>query len=228
MAYVAISKDLIERVKSNIRHMNRSEVVSSCPTIAVGKSVSKDASALFTRGCWGARAHLLELIPKDDWCSPLTSVDIYVYGSTTVNDVLHNVRTGIRFTDLTNAWGQPERNSYYPYTRCDFHIDDLRALPEEMAGRSELLAVYEEAVTQTGIDVRWAKIMSDMVEFLHKCKSLNEAIKLFPAVKMYVDKHDIERMERKVERAPRQDLTADVDTDGITAAAIAVKLMGAA
>jgi hypothetical protein len=78
------------------------------------------------------------------------------------------------------------------------------------------------------MDARWEKIKTDIDEFLDKCKSLNEAVKLFPGVRMYIHSEDIERLERKLERpTQRAKIVEDVDTEGLTAAAIAAKLAAA-
>lgn len=224
MAYVAISKDLIERVKENIHRMRKSEVAGSCPGVASGREVTKDVSALFTKGCWGEYAYLLEKMPKEDWLRRCEVADIHVIGEATLNDRPFTVKTSVRFRGLTNAWAKPS-TGYYGDSHSKFSIEEVNALPDGVLGKSDLLERYEEALVEAEINLRWAKIMNDIVEFLGKCKSLNEAVKLLPAVKMYVDKGDIQRMERKVERAPRQELVSGVDTGAITASAVAARLM---
>jgi hypothetical protein len=78
------------------------------------------------------------------------------------------------------------------------------------------------------IDARWQKVETDIVEFLRKCKSLNEAVKLFPNVTMYLHYEDMERLNLKVERpSQRKSIIEEVDVEGITAAAIAAKLAAA-
>jgi hypothetical protein len=63
--------------------------------------------------------------------------------------------------------------------------------------------------------------------FLGKCKSLNEALKLWPGVKMYIPREYIERVERKVERKVREkEILEDTPVDTLTAAAIAARLSG--
>jgi hypothetical protein len=75
------------------------------------------------------------------------------------------------------------------------------------------------------INARWEKIKVDIDEFLQKCKSLNEAVKLFPGVRMYIHYDDRERLDRKLERpAQRAKIVESYDTEGLTAAAIAAKL----
>lgn len=226
MAYVAISRDLINRVEQKIEKMRRQELSGSCPNIANGREVALDVSALFTEGCWGKYSHLVQQMPVEDWCHRQERADIYVTGEELINEKPVSIRSGVRFTGLTNAWARPTRG-YYGDSKCEFTIEIIRAMPEGTRGKEALLERYAEAITEAEINIRWTKIKSDVTEFLHKCKSLNEAIKLFPGIKMYVDKDDIERVERKIERAPRTDLVKSVDTGTITASAVAARLMGA-
>jgi hypothetical protein len=102
-------------------------------------------------------------------------------------------------------------------------------MPEDTPGRAEILQRWENELVVRSINERWSKITKDVTEFLDKCKSLNEAVKLFPTVRMYIHSQDLERLDRKVERpSQRKAIVLDVDTDGLTAAAIAAKLMAAA
>jgi hypothetical protein len=101
-------------------------------------------------------------------------------------------------------------------------------MPEVVAGRSEALQAWEENKQVTTIKEKWAKVEKDILEFLNKCKTLNEAVKLFPGVRLYVQHDDLERLDRKVERlSERKKIVAEMATDELTAAAIAAKLMGA-
>ena len=92
-------------------------------------------------------------------------------------------------------------------------------------GRAEVLRRYEDEKVLIGINSRWETVQTNIMEFLDKCKSLNEAVKLFPTITMYLHHDDISRLNRKVERtAQRRAIVAEVDVEGITAAAIAAKL----
>jgi hypothetical protein len=80
-------------------------------------------------------------------------------------------------------------------------------------------------VLEFALNARWKKVSEDISEFLEKCKSLNEAVKLFPGVRMYISAEDAERLDRKVERAAqRKAIVHSYDTEGLIAAAIAAKL----
>jgi hypothetical protein len=222
MATVGITKELINRVKTKINGMRRAERNSDVPDIE--KTITVDASQLYNTGCWGAQhVHLLNTIPKE-WLSRMEDATVSIKGEL---DDGRNLSTSVRFNGMKSAYARP-RDSYYNRTDSELTIEYVRSLPEETAGRAELLQRWDESIIALDIDTRWAKVETDITEFLNKCKSLNEAVKLFPGVRMYIHYEDIERLERKLERpTQRAKIVEDVDTEGLTAAAIAAKLAAA-
>jgi hypothetical protein len=223
MATVGISKDLINRVENKINGMRKAERASDLPNI--DKNYSIDASMLYNIGCWGADdVHLVNLIPKD-WLTESHDASIVIAGWT---DDAVSLSTSVRFTGMRSAYQRPS-SSYYNKHTSELTLDQVRAFPEETPGRAELLQRWDDAVIELAINNRWAKVKTDITEFLGKCKSLNEAVKLFPGVRMYIHYEDLERLDRKAERpTQRAKIVEAVDTEGLTAAAIAAKLAMAA
>lgn len=219
MATVYITKELITRVQSVIEKMRMAERASDLPNI--DKNCSVDASQLYNIGCWGAEhVHLKDIIPKN-WIQEITEASVSVRG--TLEDG-SEIKTSIRFTGMTMAYQRPSTD-YWNKSNSEFTIEQIRALPAEMLGRNELLQRWDDAVLEFSLNARWKKVKDDISNFLKKCKSLNEAVKLFPGVRMYIDREDIERLDRKIYRASqRKQIVASVDTEGLTAAAIAAKL----
>jgi hypothetical protein len=222
MATVGITKELINRVRTQINVMRRAERNSDVPNI--DKNASVDASMLFNIGCWGEKyVHLVNQIPKD-WLARVEDGTVSIKG--TLDDD-RTLSTGVRFNGMKSAYSRP-RDSYYSKSDSELTIEYVRSLPEETVGRAELLQRWDESIIALDIDTRWAKIETDITEFLDKCKSLNEAVKLFPGVRMYIHREDIERLERKLERpTQRAKIVESYDTEGLTAAAIAAKLAAA-
>lgn len=219
MATVYITKELITRVQAVIEKMRMAERASDLPNI--DKNCSVDASQLYNIGCWGAEhVHLKDIIPKD-WMLEATEANVSVRG--TLEDG-SDIKTSVRFTGMTMAYQRPAKD-YWNKSASELTLDQLRALPEDMPGRSELLARWDDAVLEFALNARWKKVSNDISDFLKKCKSLNEAVKLFPGVRMYIDDEDIEHLDRKIDRASqRKAIVETVDTEGLTAAAIAAKL----
>ncbi len=222
MATVGITKELINRVKSQINSMRRAERNSDVPNI--DKNITLDASQLFNIGCWGEQhVYLVNQIPKE-WLGKISDGNIHIKGEL---DDGRNLSTTIRFNGMDSAYSRP-KDGYYNRADSELTIEHVRSMPEETVGRAELLQRWDESIVALDIDTRWAKVETDITEFLGKCKSLNEAVKLFPGVRMYIHREDIERLERKLERpTQRAKIVEDVDTEGLTAAAIAAKLAAA-
>ncbi len=219
MATVYITKELITRVQSVINKMRMAERASDLPNI--DKNIQVDASQLYNIGCWDAEhVHLKDIIPKD-WLACVTEADVYAWG---VVEDGRELKARVRFTGMTMAYARPSKD-YWNKSSSELTVDQLRALPEDTPGRSELLQRWDDAALEFALNARWEKVSNDISEFLKKCKSLNEAVKLFPGVRMYIDRDDIERLDRKVERATQRKLIVEsYDTEGLTAAAIAAKL----
>lgn len=223
MATVGISRDLINRVDNKINKMRMAERASDLPHI--DKHYSIDASLLYNTGCWGAEhVHLLGMIPKD-WLTESHDASITIAGWT---DEAVALKTSVRFTGMTFAYQRPS-SSYYNKHQSELTLDQVRAFPEETPGRAELLQRWDDAVVEKSINDKWDKVKKDITDFLNKCKSLNEAVKLFPGVRMYIDSEDLQRLDRKAERpTQRAKIVETYDTEGLTAAAIAAKLAMAA
>lgn len=224
MAYVAITNELINRIEGRIRTMRNNEVASMCPEL--DKNYQCDASHIYNLSVWEPEhIHLMASIPKD-WLNQQKDAYIHVAGPHPTDPELKLVKQ-IRFSNMSSAYARPSKD-YWNRTTGELYIDELRALPDGTTGKDECIRRFEEACTEAEIDAKWAKVTKDIKEFMHKCKSLNEAVKLLPTLRMYLAPEDIARMEKKVERAPRKELTVGVDADSITAAAVAARLMGSA
>jgi hypothetical protein len=221
MATVGITKELRDRTKAVIDVMRKAERRNDIPEME--KDITVDASHLYNLGMWGAQMHLINQIPKD-WLIKVTDANVMLIGD---DENGARIKAVARFTCMKDAYHRPA-NSYYSRIDSTLTIDQLRAMPEETVGRAELLKRWDDTMIAMVIDARWEKIKVEVDEFLTKCKSLNEAVKLFPGVRMYIDRDDIQRLERKLERpSQRKAIVQGVDTDGLTAAAIAAKLSSA-
>ena len=221
MATVGITKELRDRTKAVIDVMRKAERRNDIPEM--DKDITVDASYLYNLGMWGAHIHLINQVPKD-WLIKVTDANVMLIGD---DENGARIKAVARFTCMKDAYHRPA-NSYYSRIDSTLTIDQLRAMPEETVGRAELLKRWDDTMIATVIDARWEKIKVEVDEFLTKCKSLNEAVKLFPGVRMYIDRDDIQRLERKLERpSQRKAIVQGVDTDGLTAAAIAAKLSSA-
>ena len=224
MAYVAVSQDLRNRVRGRITTMRNNEIKSTLPDLE--KSYNIDANHIFMTGCWGAEhMHLVHVIPKE-WLAPEKTGIVRIVGDAEMdNGEFATVKKEIRFDGLTNAYRRPATD-YWNKGSSEVNVNDVMHMASATPGRAEVIARWTDAVEEAKMMRRWAKIETDISNFLDKVKSLNEAVKLFPGIKMYVDKDDLERLERKVHRGAREELVASIDIGELTAAAVVAQLNG--
>jgi hypothetical protein len=221
MATVYVTKELKDRVRNNINTMRVAEISSDLP--GYNRTHLIDASHIYHLGCWGKEhMHLINAIPKD-WLACNESVNTNV--AARLEDGLgREFVFSIGFQNKDSFYNRPSTD-YWNRTQSNVTLEEVIALPEETPGRAEILQRYEDEKVLIGINNRWETVQSNIMQFLDKCKSLNEAVKLFPTITMYLHHDDISRLNRKVERtAQRRAIVAEVDVEGITAAAIAAKL----
>jgi predicted DNA binding CopG/RHH family protein len=219
MATVYITQELKNRIKDEIDKMRRQEINNDFP--GYDKTHDMEATHIYHLGSWGKEhLHLVQSIPKE-WLRCDKSVNIRI-------DVPDNRTFSIGFSAPSEIfYGRPSTD-YWSRAQSALTLDAVQELPEGTAGRAEIIQRWEDEQAVRDINSRWEKIKDDIMDFLDKCKSLNEAVKLLPSIRMYVRTDDLERLDRKVERpSQRKAIVADVDVEGITAAAIAAKLSAA-
>lgn len=217
MARVAISNALIDSVKNNLRVFKNKELNQlHDPT----DGLSFNANDHFIQEhMWEGRLDLQPLIPKH-WLFTGTR------------------EVGFKFncTDMTSeiSWYETDARieinfSTHPIPK---HMSDTRQIirmsPELSAqyGMDKLIKYEEDC---KAIEERYAKVKEDVMAFLNKCKSFNEAVKLWPAIATYVDKDFVDRVnevkpkgERRISEA--MDVLAQIDVDAVQATAVAARL----
>ena len=223
MATVGITKELRKRTKEMIDQMRKNEIACDVPGYDTAKKVV--AAELYHLGCWGKdHTHLINVIPKD-WLRVDKGASITITGT---DENGRDITFNQSFEAPTPVfYGRPSTD-YWNRADSKLSMALIYDMPEETLGRKEILERWaSEAIVRT-INERWQKVETDIDEFLDKCKSLNEAVKLFPGVRMYIQYEDIQRLDRKLERpTQRAKIVEDMDTEGLTAAAIAAKLSAA-
>lgn len=219
MATVNITDRLINDVRNTIQNMRRAEIEAEYPHHDADCTL--DASAIYNEAEWGQHLHLMAQFPKE-WLYPVKRAYFSISGEIDGKPV----KTSVSIPNMASAYVRPNKDRY-SMDRAEVTQAALQA--RGCAASAFLLKRLED---QAGVAVlmdKWARVEKDVVEFLRKCKSLNEAIKLLPNIKLYVPKADIERVETKAEstRARREKIVAEVPVEEITAAAMAARLSGA-
>jgi hypothetical protein len=220
MATVYISKDLIERVDSKVEKLCKHEVQETVPNWKNETSVK--ANELLTRASFNEYYHLFAVMPKE-W---MPNTERAYLSVSKVIDENGNERTAsVVFENQNNVYLRPSSERYGSST---IHVSlDWLQNNSHLAGAYEAIDLVEKSFAITDIKTKWAHTKKQVIDYLKKCKSLNEAIKLWPHVAFYIDDSDMARFNKKVERKAREDVLEGVDTDELTAQAIAAKLSGA-
>lgn len=217
MAFVGISRDFMMRVDSKIEHMRRAEIKTlgeNRPELALHAT-----DPFFMQTVWGEHAHLQAQMPAE-WLNHQETVRLKfrIPGATRAKE--HHNWFDFRAT-CTNKDGFPipPRYSSYDEKECD-------------GTHPVMTSILDYALKLNEIDTRWEVVKQKVTDFLRACKSANEAIKLWPDVKVYFDAEDVKRLEIKNVRAGSKDSAAaealaGIDTGEIMGAAVIARLSGA-
>jgi hypothetical protein len=203
MAYVAISGELLNTVRAGIQMMARKELdtVGEVPKLEGTESFVEPA-------LWGPYAHLRSQMPKE-WKRTAGSITLR-----------------IQFPDSVWQEAVPFKNgveappSYSPYDAQKVTV--LHDLPE-------IAPIVTAISNRRDAKRRWDGVERQVMDFINKCKSLNEALKLWPDLRMYIPKPYLDRVERKVERTKdtanaAMDVLKSMNTDEIVAAAVIARM----
>jgi hypothetical protein len=219
MATVYITQELSGQVSGVIKRMRESEIVTN--NAEIGKPIELDTSGFLTKAMWGNYLHLKDQMPAE-WVSISNSptLNVHVPTDDAGNKVVHAItfrNQNVPNRPNNDRWNEPKIACKKAYLEANV----------DMAGVQNVLNYLDRVELNAEIKARWAKVEGDIMAFLGKCKSLNEALKLWPGVKMYIPRDYLERVERKVERKVREkEILEDTPVDTLTAAAIAARLSG--
>jgi hypothetical protein len=220
MATVYITKELETKVKNRIHKMRDREVELEVPDHE--KHITTDASELLMQMAWGDYKHVFPQLPKE-WLVHNKTQDVNVL--TEEDDNGNAEKYHFNFVGLqhyyapptADRWGGPRPTCTKAWLETKLHLTGAQDMMDQLAQKEIRTTIFD----------KWNKTNNDIQAFLGKCKSLNEALRLWPALKIYVPEEYIQRVEYKVERRKREtEIIESVDIGELTAAAIAAKLSG--
>jgi hypothetical protein len=233
MALVRISKLLITEVEGRISHLRAAEVdATPAPSFEVQSFIGDGVEPLATQILWGEHLHLKSQMPTS-WVNKASTV---AFETLYRHDDGHNETTAhVKFAKAcvpvppgTSVGWEAKIVVRVPYSDIEAAAADDLHIHHTVA--RHVMAVVEREKAERKIRKVWNDRQAQIVQFLLKCKSLNEAIKLWPQVKLYVPSHYIDTVETAVVRLPvvvrKEKVTEGLDSDGLTAAAIAARLAG--
>jgi len=217
MAFVGISRDFMLRVNQKIESMRRAEIKTlgeNRPELALNPT-----DPFYMQTIWKEHAHLYAQMPKD-WINRQENIrfKFKIPGANRAKEH-HNWFEFRAVSTSQDGFPVPPRFTSYEEKECD-------------ANHPMVAGILDYALKLNDIDSRWETVQLKVVSFLQACKSANEAIKLWPDVKVYFDTEDVKRLEIKAVRSGSKDSAAaealaGIDTGEIMSAAVIARLSGA-
>ena len=213
MAFVGISGNLMDSVHRVIERMCDAEVKTIHQEI---KYVVTSDTDWFVNQSWGEFLHLRSQIPEDwmstDNHSARFRVDVAPYG-----ECCFDVEIPNRLECFP-----PKYSSYDAFT-----VDENDpSIPQDVR------EMIENRRSVMDIRTRWEGIQKQVRDFLKNCKSLNEALKLWPDLEHYIPKEYVERvLEKRARSTPAASKAAEIlgqiDTQAVVASAVIARMAGA-
>lgn len=212
MAYVPISKSLIEEVTGRINNMCAAELGTlTDPSSRVGDLANDPiVQECVATQLWG---EYLDLRPRLQHMNYEGRVVLTIKLPDEDGQRVHSLRL-----QVTASVPKIVDSTYYHAKVVGVNYTDAPILAEV----AEQHRLYEEAKT------RWTRVKSQVIGFLDKCKSVNEAVKLWPDIVQYLPKQARERLEEKVEKTTKPSGAADalaaLDVDLLNASVVLARM----
>lgn len=215
MAYVAISAALINATQNNIIKM-RDKEKETVPSVAERISThNKDANLELL--VWGNHLHLRDQMPEE-WKATVNRVCARIH-----YEWAEERKASFDFTFECADPIEVPRTDNHSYYGHQIKVDATsHLLPQQARDAIE----YNKFLRVT--DDKWSDIKSKVTQFLESAKSLNEALKLWPALSLYISDAYIDRVNNNTKRekvaSKAEEIMASISIDDLTAAAVASKL----
>ena len=220
MAYVSANKELLSLVEGKMAKMRVAELnglpdpVGLLQQWADSPAVREMAEAKL----WLPVLHLQEqLSPYNQHDMVKVVVDFRNDGlSTGRQQVSHNVRMDVPCI----------------YNRACKYDDTIATVTVDENESPAVAAIADANRDRQEAAKRWDAVTKQVTEFLKACKSLNEAVKLWPDVVRYIHQSFLDRMQIKTEKAERTSTALDalrkLDLDAIQSSNVLARMAGAA
>jgi hypothetical protein len=197
MALVRISKALIHDVENGIKSFASKvyddTIATICPTAATNRSSDPAVIEFCERKLFGDDYHLKALVPGK-WLKHPTRFDLHVRDVNNGNSLTYYVEAAPGA--VLNA--PPTVSDYAPdivVTLEEFSlIDGIQEFFAQKALFTEARKVHVE---------KFNTILTQVLTFLNGSKSLNDAVKKYPDIKLWIPQSYLTELDRVVERTSR-------------------------
>lgn len=226
MAFVGISQTLVQEVRSNINRLCEAELNTVAGTDPMDGILTTGEEPWFVKQAWGEHFHLKAVVPET-WLAKNKKLDLQFRILDDAENTMYHFNHHVSLPEAITL--PPVYRTYYSDSRAElklvFYMNDP-AMPENIRAKIKLVAQVKE------IKTRWEKVRTNVVSFLDQCKSLNEAIKLWPDLRVYIPSSYLEKLDRKAERKAGKESNAaemlkTIDVNEVQAAAVIARLSGA-
>lgn len=221
MAFVGITKGLINDTRARMNAMCSAELASvalSATDVEEMKSFMSTESMLDSL-MWREHLNVKHVVPES-WLVKVVKIDLYL------RIKLENRSRKEHFPiDLNYTYFAPPNTSSY---RPDVYFD--MALSEDNVSPF-LLKAHRFLVSADEIEQRWITTINSVQSFLENCKSLNEALKLWPEINVYIPESYTSRAMEQTKRAKKasraMEVLQTINTQEVQAQAVIARLAGA-
>jgi hypothetical protein len=213
MAYVANNRTITNEITTNICNMREREITTLGDIVAIEGKMKAESGLLemMTVKLWGDNLDLRDRLSKynDKWNVTTCVMD----GDAKLYELGFEV----------DGPGFGGERSYY----------GRRGTVKLQVEAHPLFGEYAAVFTARKECVdRWNSVTNQVVKFVETCKSVNEALKLWPDVRRYLSADTIARVDRKLDKATSKtsnalDALSQIDMGLVTSSTVLARMAGA-
>jgi hypothetical protein len=214
MSLVRISKQLLKDVESTISSIKQKDYAANVGVLNPKEDAALSAK-LFEEGerlIWGEHMHYKTTLPKA-WLSHIDRMDVSVVDA-------KGYRIGDEIQISKKVTLPPNHPHSYGYVEVKVPVGRL---PPEFVAQYEAFKAAKEA-----FDAKYDTIQAQVLGFLKSCKSLNDALKKYPDIALYVPEKYLSVVNEVRERGEREKKDAapavQLDRDMLSATGVLGKL----
>lgn len=218
MAYVGITDKLVNEVERTMRNLHAAELAAlgTEKELVARLVAAPEFKAAIDTVLWGEYIDIQPRLSKfDKEC--LVALNLPLLRT---EGVIRRVTINVNGPCFSN------NDRWHAFDLSPLAVADLNVYHLEPM---QALRVFLDA--QHECNARWGTIIGKVKQFLKAAKSLNEAVKLWPDLRRYIDADTLNRLDTKAEKiktsSTAADVLATVDIDAINTSTVLARMAGA-